>query len=479
MARPRPLPKVRSDLKRKVDRAIHHPVVEFALIGAILLSVVVILLEEMQPAGGPEAKRLEWIGLGFSALFAVELSLRYWVARTKRRFFARYWIDILAIIPWARGLRFLRALRLLRLFRAGALLNRRLSVFRGAVRATAQEIVMLVTAMIALVLTGGLLLQHYDGGPSGSSFATLQEALLFALASTIAGEPTFGEPTGPVGKLITLGLMLGGLTTFGLFIGTVSATMMARISRTLEITVMELDELTQHTIICGWNGGGGMILDELFLAGRDEPVVLITEAESAPEEIHQVERQDLIYWLKGDYTRVEVLERANITEASSAILLADTVVHRSEQDRDARTVLAALTVEKLAPSIFTIAELNNRDNESLLRMAGVEEIVVAEEYGAVVMGSAERNRGLVQVVDEILTSRYGNAFQKAEVTERLAGRDIGELHEMLKREQDAVLVAHIACSDGVELSVDVNPSVDKQVSTGDRLVVIASERPRL
>ena len=95
------------------------------------------------------------------------------------------------------------------------------------------------------------------------------------------------------------------------------------------------------------------------------------------------------------------------------------------------------------------------------------------------MGSAERNRGLVQVVDEILTSRYGTTFQKAEVTERLAGRDIGELHEMLKREQDAVLVAHIACSDGVEVSVDVNPSVDKQVSTGDRLVVIASERPRL
>ena len=145
---------------------------------------------------------------------------------------------------------------------------------------------------------------------------------------------------------------------------------------------------------------------------------------------------------------------------------------RSDQDRDARTVLAALTIEKLAPGIFTVAELTNRQNEELLKMASVEEIVVADEYGAVIMGSASRNRGLVSIVDEILSSRYGNSFRKIPVDKRHAGRTIEDLYMALKRDKDAVLVALVRADDGVEQDVLVNPALDLVVTEGDRLVVL-------
>jgi len=463
-----------------VDRLIHDPKVELALILAIMSSVVLIVLSEMEPGDTERRRLLDSVGDAFTALFTVELLLRYWVARKKRRFFARYWIDIIAVIPWARSLRFMRALRLLRVFRAGALMNRRLSIFRGAVRATAQEVTMLSTGIVALVLTGAMLMQHYEGVTANNAdFAGLGEALVYALASTIAGEPTFGQPSSLAGKFVSIGLMLGGLTIFGLFIGTVSATMMARLSKTMEITVMDLDELSEHTVVCGWNRGGPTVLHELFANGRDEPVVLITEADHVPNDLPEGVKEDLVYYIKGDYTRIDVLEQANITEAASAILLTDQIVQRSDQDRDARTVLAALTIEKLAPSIFTVAELNNRDNESLLRMANVEEIVVAEEYGAVIMGSAERNRGIVRVVDEILTSRYGNAFQKVVVGPGSGGKSVGDLHELLKVDHEAVLVAHIRCDGRRELSIDVNPASNGVVAAGDRLVVISERVPIL
>jgi len=467
-------------LKRRLDRFIHDPRVELLLILAILASVLLIVLEEMEPVASPRHQFFTAIGWGFTALFSVELLLRYWVARKKRRFFVRYWIDIIAVLPWARSLRFLRALRLLRVFRAGALMNRRLSIFRGAVRATAQEVTMLSTGIVALVLTGAMLMQHYEG-PLGANngFDGLGEALVYALASTIAGEPTFGQPSSLMGKFVSIGLMLGGLTIFGLFIGTVSATMMARLSKTMEITVMDLDELSEHTVICGWNRGGPTVLQELFANGRMEPVVVVIEADSVPGDLPDDIKEDLVYYINGDYTRIDVLEQANIAEAASAILLTDSIVHRSDQDRDARTVLAALTIEKLAPEIFTVAELNNRDNESLLRMANVEEIVVAEEYGAVIMGSAERNRGLVRVVDEILTSRYGNAFQKVIVGPNSGGQTVGDLHSVLKTEHAAILIAHIPCEGRRELSVDVNPASSVVVAAGDRLVVIAEELPSL
>ena len=67
-----------------------------------------------------------------TALFAVELSLRFWVAPKKTRFFERYWIDILAVLPLVRPLRLFRVLRVLRLFRAGVLFRRRIRWFPHA-----------------------------------------------------------------------------------------------------------------------------------------------------------------------------------------------------------------------------------------------------------------------------------------------------------------------------------------------------------
>ena len=360
---------------------------------------------------------------------------------------------------------------LLRLFRAGALFNRRLSVFRGTLRATLQEVTLLLTLSVGLVLAGAFALQLAEGG--NVRLDGLTESIWYAAYVHVSGEPIGGEPTTLVGRIATLVLMLGGLTIFGVFIGTVSATMSARLGN-LEVNLMDLDELSGHTVIFGWNRAGPTVLLELFAGGRREAaVVLVTESPKLPGDVPgEGVRHELLYHVSGDYTRVEVLQQVNITEADTAILLADEQTVRSDQDRDARTVLAALTIEKLAPGIFTVAELTNRQNEELLKMASVEEIVVADEYGAVIMGSASRNRGLVSIVDEILSSRYGNSFRKIPVDKRHAGRTIEDLYMALKRDKDAVLVALVRADDGVEQDVLVNPALDLVVTEGDRLVVL-------
>ena len=49
--------------------------------------------------------------------FVVELTLRFLAASSKKRFFAEFWLDILATLPLFRVFRAARALRLLRLGR--------------------------------------------------------------------------------------------------------------------------------------------------------------------------------------------------------------------------------------------------------------------------------------------------------------------------------------------------------------------------
>jgi voltage-gated potassium channel len=466
-------------VRRRLDRFIHDPRVELGIVGLILVSVVLLLLEQGLPAGSAGRLKLRIAGDAVTAVFVFELAIRFYVATKKRRFFARYWPDILAVLPLLRPLRVLRVLLLLRIFRAGALFNRRMSIFRGAFRASVQEVILLLTASLAMILAGSVVLWMAEQGNELAGFESLSEAVWYSAYMHIAGEPIGAQPTTAAGRAATLALMLGGMTIFGVFIGTVSATMTNRLG-SLESKPMDLDELSGHTIIFGWNRAGPTVLLELFAGGREDAVVLVTERGPLPEDVpRQGVREELLYHVAGDYTRVEVLDRVGVREAAAAILLADDQTPRSDQDRDARTVLAALTIEKIHPQIFTVAELTNRQNEELLRMANVEEIVVADEYGAVIMGGASRNRGLVSIVDEILSSRYGNSFRKLSVPHKLDGETVGTLFGRLKHEHDAVLIALVRCTGGIETDVLVNPDVAEVVRKGDRLVVLGERELRL
>ena len=231
-----------------------------------------------------------------------------------------------------------------------------MTAFQSIFRGTATELTSLTAGSLILVLAAAVVLFLAEGS-TNAHFSTFEGAAWFAVFSLVGGEPIGGTPNSALGNFITLCLMVGGLTIFGMFVGTISAGMVARFSKRLELQEMDLDELTGHVVICGWNRSGATIIRELF--GRGTPtnraVVLVTESELAPPDFH-VEGIPLehLYHHAGDWTRVPLLEAVNIAEASVAILLTDAVTRRSDQDKDARTVLAALTIENMNPEIYTI-----------------------------------------------------------------------------------------------------------------------------
>ncbi|MDF1564515.1 MAG: NAD-binding protein [Deltaproteobacteria bacterium] len=467
-------------VKLAFHRWLHRPTTDLLVAVLILVSVVLIVLETVEGRDSPLRVTLEELSDLITWAFIVELSLRFWVAPKKSVYFRRYWIDLLSVLPVIRPLRLLRVLRLLRLFRLGLILNRRFSLLRGAISGATTELMLLGTVTTVLVLAGAITL-YLAERTVGTGFASLPQATWFSIYSLIAGEPVGGEPVTLLGRVITLTLMLGGLTVFGMFVGTISATMVGRLSQRMEVNPMDVDDLSGHIIICGWNHAGPLVVEEMMVGegAEDLPVVIITEAEGLPEDLPLDRlRRELLYHVSGDYTRVEVLEQAAVSRASKAILLSDKTQPRSDQDRDARTVLAALTVERLCPGIFTCAELRSRQNEGLLRRSGVEEIVIADEYSGFILGSVGRTSGLVATFDEILSARYGNAFHKVTVGEAQAGQSIGDLHRSLKKEHDAVLVSLERMEAGSP-KVTVNPPSELVVNAGDALVVIARRPVKL
>jgi voltage-gated potassium channel len=460
--------------------------VELSIGALVLVSVALTLIEftfgetATTPRQQAILRGVVWSNDILTLLFIVELSLRFLATPSKRTFFRVYWIDIIAVLPVFRVFRAARAfrlLRLVRLLRMFGVVSRLASHFPYVLRRGAVEY-MVVCGLLALTVvfgTGAML--YFEGHRGDSAVADgktldLEGSFWFSIYSLFAGEPIPGPPRTVGGRIVTVFVMFMGLTIFAMFTGTVSAFMVERLQG--KGVNVAWNELCDHVIICGWNTKAEIIIRE-FLAssfGERRQIVAVTQWEHEPPLLSD-ELESRVIFYNEDFTRITVLEHVGIHRASTCIILSDITGGRSEQDADARTILAALTVEKLNPAVYTCAELLNRSYGSHLKMGQVNDYVVSGEYAAYLLAQAAMNRGLMDVFSELLTYQKGNEFYRTALPESWLGRTYLELFSELKTAHNAVLVS-VQLANGQML---INP-VDHTFSAGEEIVVIAEDELR-
>jgi voltage-gated potassium channel len=365
---------------------------------------------------------------------------------------------------------------LLRLFRFGIIFTRRIARWTGAVNIVKVEYIIVGVSILVVVLMGAFSMRVAEGRLN-PDFQTLDRALWFSVMTVIGGEPIGGYPKTSLGRFITATLMMGGLTVFAIFTGTISAVMVNSL-KNLKFRPMEIDEIDNHVVLCGWNRAGHLIIDELLHDERFKHVVVISEDEATGKHPIFQKYVEQVFVLTGDYTRVDVLHDAGVERASYAMLLADSSKEgRSSQDRDARTVLAAMLIEKLNKNIYTVVQLLNRDNETSLRQVGVEEIIVSDEYVGNIMATVAKNRGIVSMLDELLTAKHGDQFFKCAVPEEMVGKTVAEVIMDLKVVYDATLIGVDLGSGGsLAETMCVNPPGSLKLEATHQ-IIIAGSRP--
>lgn len=184
-----------------------------------------------------------------------------------------------------------------------------------------------------------------------------------------------------------------------------------------------------------------------------------------------------LYFHTADYTRIDVLQAINIVHAARAILLADASRPRSDQDIDARTVLAALTIEKLNPAVYTCAQLLDRLNDVQLKVAGVDDVIVADEITSHMIAASARTQGSIEVLAELLTVQVGNQIYKTPVPPSWVDLPFWQAVDQLKQRQDALPIA-IEVGQPKRRTL-VNPPADYRLADGDQLIVIARKMPEI
>ncbi|WP_225901566.1 MULTISPECIES: TrkA-related ion transporter [unclassified Thermosynechococcus] len=467
-----------SRLRQQLDLFLHAPQVEISLLVLILIWVLLVVVDLFWVQPGHPNFFLMLADLPLRLCFVVELFLRFAIARKKQRFFRHYWLDLVAILPMPPQWPLFRLLPLLRLPRASILINRNLHYISPQISGLYGAQISALLIIVLIMLFGGLAFYIIEG-TSNPDIETLGDALWYSFFSLVSAEPIGAYPKTHAGRIITLVVVLSGLTLFAVFTGVVSAFMVQRLQSVMSIKNFDLDELRNHIILCGWNRSAPLVLQELQTdpQTRHAPIVIVAELEQLPlSELRRVD-QNRLYFYSGDYTRIDVLEKVQIYHASRAILLADTSQPRSDQDRDARTVLAALTMEKLNPTIYTCAQLLDRNNNVQLQAAGVEDVVVADEMAGHLIGNAVRNQGAMDVFAELLTVQVGNQFYRLPLPSTLAGKTFWYAQRHLKEQYDALLVAVERRIEG-RRQTEVNPPMDYELQGGDYVVVIARQYPQ-
>lgn len=206
--------------------------------------------------------------------------------------------------------------------------------------------------------------------------------------------------------------------------------------------MIDWEDLRDHLIICGWSRKAEIIVHEYVAANPedDTPVVVVAEFDHLPQ-IANAAARGRVQFLNDDFTKIETLEKAGVRRAARCIILADTAKGRKERDADARTVLAALTIERLNPAVYTCAEIHRREHAHHLEMGKVNDYVVSGEHSAFLLAQSAITRGVMSVFTELMTHERGNRFCHAGVPHKWKGKTFVEVLHILKEKHDALLVA--------------------------------------
>ena len=294
----------------------------------------------------------------------------------------------------------------------------------------------------ALVLSGALV--YYLERGHNPNFASVADGFWWALVTlTTIG---YGDryPITASGRVVAAFVILFGIGVVGIVTAKIASILVER--RIKEGRgLSEALRLNGHVVVMGWKPDMHLLLPELLAANADltaEHVVLIN---AAGQDLNDGLRREFpgLRYLHGDMTDPLALQRAHVSAASKVLVLADATGGRSDQEVDARTVMALMNIENVAPEVYTCAEVLDHQYVGYLRLAHCDEIILSGEYGRLVMVSASASEGISQVLLKLMDASQPGGLVCEPIPEAFVGRTCSELAAHLSAEDGRLLLGLI------------------------------------
>jgi voltage-gated potassium channel len=312
--------------------------------------------------------------------------------------------------------------------------------------------VSLLTAVIGFVVVAAVLVSLLE--PERLTLAGFGSSFYWAITTVIgSGDASYVSSPG--------GFVVGWLLAF-FGVAIVAAMTGAVVGFVIDFLLKEGQGMgaagyRDHIVVCGWNETARDLIEELKGDEFTTKVVVLHDADRNPAG-------DGIYFVRGDITSTDDLERCGIREAASAIVFPS---DRSNE-ADMRSILAVMAIESIAPEVRTVVEANNPMHVDHFRRADADEILVTSRLASRLLARSALYPGLSELVTDIVSGGEGSELYRVALPDGYVGLSIDELSAKLRGEHRATLLA--VTRNGHSMT---NPPADFRLQAGDDAVVVA------
>lgn len=295
----------------------------------------------------------------------------------------------------------------------------------------------LLTLLIIAVIAS-VLIEFFEEGIN-DQFKSFWDSIwwVFVTISTVG----YGDkiPVTSVGRVLGVILMFFGVAMLSVVTATISSIFVSRMIR--EGKGLQNIKLENHVLLCGWNVQAEQILATLDKEkDRTVPVVLINQLSEEDIDVILSKFSNLaIKFVRGDFTRENILTRANAQKADAAIILPDNS-SALVKSGDERTILATLSLKTLNPKIKVYAHILERDNISHLRKAKADEVIVSDAYTGFLLANYVSSPGIPQFIEQIFSANASNKIIRRQIPGELAGHRYSELSTYYNNRYNGILI---------------------------------------
>ncbi|UXH43718.1 potassium channel family protein [Rossellomorea vietnamensis] len=217
----------------------------------------------------------------------------------------------------------------------------------------------------------------------------------------------------------------------------------------------------EHVIIVGWNERTREVINQLTSLQSTCDIILVDETlQKNPYNNHH------IHFVKGTPFKDSILKKANLNEASIAIITADQ--NKDEMTSDMNSVLTLLAIKGNHPGLYTVVEILQKDQVANAKRAGADEVIQTNMQTSYVMMNSIISQGMSKTILKLLNHLKGNNLKLIPVAEEYINENFHSLSGHLLKNNIILL--------GIKKgeNTSVNPPLTTIVEASDELLVISN-----
>ena len=305
-------------------------------------------------------------------------------------------------------------------------------------------------------------LHTMEAGMPSSKIINWQDSLWFVVATiTTVG---YGDvvPITYWGRAIGFVVMLSSLGVYGFIIGQI-ANFMSTLKEQRELGLNGTG-FKNHVVIIGWNDFGKSVIGHLVAAGKQ--IAVITKERSSIDAIREYYNSDNVFTLYADHANFEMLDKANIKEASIVFI---------NLNDDTEKLVYVINLKKHFTDLNCVVTLDNGNLKSTFQNAGVTYTICKNEISAKLMASYIFEPDVALFSEEILAyAHHDHEYDIKEMKVAAGNVLVGTFYEKaffdLKKECNIILVG-IVKNQG-ERRFLKNPESSVKIEAGDFLIMM-------